>query len=116
MKMEAPVIYRVASNHKVLVADIWEADERGRGRRLQLLRHLNDWELDQMTRVMGFLDQHQILHEREDYRKWSRRHNGSFTVKSCYDIYEVYKSIEFPWKVLWGPKVLFNIQFLCGQL
>lgn len=51
--LETPNIYSHARNKNALVVDYWDQDY---GWNVLVRRYLNDWEFDEMARLLGILD------------------------------------------------------------
>lgn len=56
---------------------------------------MNDWEIDEMARLLSLLDLIILNQEGEDYRRWNAANNGIFNLRSCYGMLEDWEGSSF---------------------
>lgn len=56
LMIEAPTIYAFAGNKNALAPDYWGIDGEGSGWNIHLRRCLNDWEIDEISSLLGCLE------------------------------------------------------------
>lgn len=71
-------MYALASNKEAKVTDCWGQNGKGDGWNIQLRRRLNDWEVVQMSRLLGLVEASIIWRDSEDLRRLSVGRNCSF--------------------------------------
>lgn len=83
---EAPLLFNIAINKFASMYDNWNSDENPNSWNIQLMCALNDWEMDQMASLMGHVEHWNSNMQREDTRRWIPRKDGTFLVRSSYEI------------------------------
>ena len=96
------------------VADLWVTSGSEEGWNFSFGRHFDDWELE----VQGFLctvSSKSINPNFNDRLLWKEAKNGSFFVKTCFDLLEGGRQQLVPFKMLWNPIVPTKVVSLLGK-
>lgn len=52
-----------------------------------LRRHLNDWEMAEMIRIIGLMENARLSNDVEDSWRWTKSSNDVFLVRTCYQLF-----------------------------
>ena len=83
----------------------------GQGWNLYLRTYLNDWEIGRITEFYNSVASFNNLTDEVGRLEWNRNSKGIFYVKSAYRELnvEVVKEKEWPWKMIWKPKIPYKV-------
>ena len=95
-----PALYRMASSKGARVADLWVVSGFGGGWNFSFGRHFHDWELEEVQGFLGTVNSQSISHNLSDRIWWKEAKNGSFFVKTCFDLLEGRRQQSVPIKML----------------
>lgn len=98
-KDEFLTLFNIAINPNAMVADYLVEGSDHSGWNVLTRRGLNDWEIDHMTCLVGYLDLLNINPEGEDQCKWCLGRNGNFSVKLCYKLFGDQGTEDLCWKI-----------------
>lgn len=115
LRLEFPSIFNISSNRKAFVAEYWGNDGEGSRWNVQLRRHLNDWEVEDMLTLLGCINAIQPSLDKVDSHRWPLKANGSFTVKSCYGSFGPKMRLPSHGGLYGIVESLPRHRFLCGQ-
>lgn len=110
LKLEAPRIYEISVEKDVKVANCNNSNERNSWN-IPIRRNLNDWEIDEMTYLIGVVENQILRPEVEDAIWWIFSKNGEFSIKSCSHIFGNVDTPSQIWKKIWGLKIPSKIAF-----
>ncbi|CAL5434168.1 unnamed protein product [Camellia sinensis] len=98
-----PLIFAIAADVEELVALVRVRQGQSYTWNLHLRRNVQDWELDQLVGLLGFLYELQFGGDGEDTLSWEGpRAKGIFLVSSFYGMLEGGGVGVFPWKNIWA--------------
>ncbi|GMP31028.1 hypothetical protein CsSME_00005413 [Camellia sinensis var. sinensis] len=98
-----PLIFAIAADVEELVALVRVRQGQSYTWNLHLHRNVQDWELDQLVGLLGFLYELQFGGDGEDTLSWEgTRAKGIFLVSSFYGMLEGGGVGVFPWKNIWA--------------
>lgn len=116
LKEEAPRMFSLAIDKQALVASYWNSWVDSNGWNVPLRRYLNDWEIDQMARLIDVVEHSHPCDDREDKRIWFPSKNGVFSVKSSHGFIVRREESEFNWMGICKIKCPLKFSFSCGWL
>ena len=61
-----PSLYALADNKEALVAELWDSSREEGGWSPRFIRSFNDWELDEILRLLNTIQGKQIIENQED--------------------------------------------------
>ncbi|WJZ84098.1 hypothetical protein VitviT2T_003721 [Vitis vinifera] len=101
-----PLMFRIAANNSVVVADFWGRQEGGGGGwEVHFRRPFQDWELEEVSRFLGYISTVKVQ-EGEDFLVWKIERKGTFKVKSYYrslkEDNSPLRTRFFAWEAVWG--------------
>lgn len=97
-----PNLYTLSLQRSATVAQVWSQQ----GWNLVFRRALNDWEIEDVARLLEVLNTPPAISQRKDKPIWKLHSKGMFTVKSCYWRINVNQSVtkKWPWKLVWKTR------------
>lgn len=98
---EVPILFNLATNKQASVVDYWNDDVVPNSWNIQLRHHLNDWEVVQMARLIGFVEHWHPITGKDDGRRWIPGINGAFFVKFSYSFLRRQEEFDFRWDGIW---------------
>ncbi|KAL6347674.1 hypothetical protein AAG906_026202 [Vitis piasezkii] len=101
-----PLMFRIAANNSVVVADFWGRQEGGGGGwEVHFRRPFQDWEMEEVNRFLGYISTVKVQ-EGEDFLVWKIERKGTFKVKSYHRSLKEDNSLLrtrfFAWEAVWG--------------
>ena len=96
-------LFNIATNKEAKVAEIWDSREGDGCWSPTFLRSLNDWELEEMTRFLLILHDHNFRPTGVDKLSLKNAMDKGFSVKSMYKGYDVSPALDFPHYLVWNP-------------
>ena len=117
-----PMLYAMTASKGPKVGEVWDTTRGEGGWNLRFMRPFNDWEMEEMQRLISLISNKKISQRERDKIFWLVDKKGEYTVKAKYrhlegDTFEAIstgliwnscippKVSVFTWEVLWG-KVL----------
>ncbi|GMP86824.1 hypothetical protein CsSME_00039460 [Camellia sinensis var. sinensis] len=98
-----PMVYAIVVNEEELVASVGVRQRQMFVWNVHFRRDVQDWELDQLVDLLGFLFSVKDGRDREDSLVWDcSRSKGVFSVFSFYGMLEGRSGVVFPWKSIWA--------------
>jgi hypothetical protein len=100
-----PAIYSIAQDKQAKVANYlsWHNDDMVWS--VNLVRSLQDWEVEDFMGFMEFLYNQKVKKEVMDTMRWKHTKNGLFEVRSFYGLLSGRSNTQIPWKNVWKPKI-----------
>ena len=105
----------MASSKGARVADIWVVSGSRGGWNFSFRRHFHDWELEEVQGFLGTVNSQSISPNLSDRIWWKEAKNGSFSVKTCFDLLEGGIQQSVPIKMLWDPIVPTKVGFFAWE-
>ncbi|RVW61463.1 putative ribonuclease H protein [Vitis vinifera] len=107
-----PSLFSIASSKEAWVNEVWTAEGDRRGSWTPTFnRPFNDWELEEVGRLLRCLEGKMVRVDEEDRVRWVESKDGVFSVKSLYRAMQPVSSAWFPSKIIWmsyaQPKISF---------
>jgi hypothetical protein len=106
-----PDIFRIAQDKRAKVSNYlsWHNDDMVWS--VNLVRSLQDWEVEVFVGFMEFLYNQKVKREEMDSMNWKHTKSGMFEVRSFYGLLRGRSDIQFPWKSVWKPKIPSKVAF-----
>ena len=79
-------------------------------------RPFNDWEMEEVGRLLCYLEGKMVRVDEEDKVRWVESKSGVFSVKSLYRALQPVSSAFFPSKIIWMSYAQPKISSLRGRL
>jgi len=97
-----PHLYTLSLQSNATVAQVWSQQ----GWDLIFRRALNDWEIEEIAKLLEVLNNFPGTSPRSDKPIWKIHKQGVYTVKSCYwkMNYNISLTERWPWKLIWKVK------------
>ena len=111
-----PSLYRLASSKGIRVADLWVVSGFRGGWNFNFGRHFHDWELEEVQGFLGTVNSQSISPNLSDRIRWKEAKNGSFSVKTWFDLLEGGRQQSVPIKMLWNPIVPTKVGFFAWEV
>ena len=110
LKVLFPDMFRIAQDKRAKVSKYlsWHNDDMVWS--VNLVRSLQDWEVEVFLGFMEFL-YNQKVKEEMDSMNWKHTKSGLFEVRSFYGLLRGRNDIQFPWKSVWKPKIPSKVAF-----
>ncbi|RVW17151.1 Serine protease SPPA, chloroplastic [Vitis vinifera] len=107
-----PSLFSIATSKEAWVNEVWTAEGERRGSWTPTFnRPFNDWELEEVGRLLRCLEGKMVRVDEEDRVRWVESKDGVFSVKSLYRAMQPVSSAWFPSKIIWmsyaQPKISF---------
>ncbi|RVW61357.1 hypothetical protein CK203_032008 [Vitis vinifera] len=107
-----PSLFSIATSKEAWVNEVWTAEGDRRGSWTPTFnRPFNDWELEEVGRLLRCLEGKMVRVDEEDRVRWVESKDGVFSVKSLYRAMQPVSSAWFPSKIIWmsyaQPKISF---------
>jgi hypothetical protein len=106
-----PDIFSIAQDKRAKVSNYlsWHNDDMVWS--VNLVRSLQDWEVEVFLGLMKFLYNQKVKKEEMDSMNWKHTKSGLFEVRSFYGLLKGRSDIQFPWKSVWKPKIPSKVAF-----
>jgi hypothetical protein len=106
-----PAIYNIAQDKRAKVSNYlsWHNDDMVWS--VNLVRSLQDWEVEEFMVFMEFLYNQKVKKEEMDSMRWNHTKSGLFEVRSFYGLLSGRSNTQFPWKNVWKPKIPSKVAF-----
>ena len=111
-----PSLYRLANSKGAKVAKIWVALGSGEGWNFSFGRHFHDWELEEVQGFLATVNPQSINPNLTDRFWWEKAKNGSFSVKTCFELLEGSSQQSVPIKMLCNPTVPTKVGFFAWEV
>ena len=96
-----PYYFRIVSHKNATVAESWKREGDGGCWEVHFRRPFQDWEVEEVTCFLGFLDLLKVQ-EGEGTLCWKEDRRGIFSIKSYYCSLNGENNVVFPSKEVWG--------------
>ncbi|RVW38191.1 hypothetical protein CK203_106221 [Vitis vinifera] len=101
-----PSLFALATSKEAWVNEVWTTEEKRWGGWTPCFnRPFNDWELEEMERLLCCLDGKKVRVDEEDRVRWMDSKDGFFSVKSLYRALQPVFLASFPSKIIWNSCV-----------
>ena len=111
-----PSLYRLANSKGAKVAEFWVASGSGEGWNFSFGRHFQGWELEEVQGFLATVNPQSINPNLTDRLWWKKEKNGSFSVKTCFELLEGGSQQSVPIKMLWNPTVPTKVGFFAWEV
>ena len=108
-----PSLYSIASSKGARVADLWVFSGSEGGWNFSFGRHFHDWELEEIQGFLCIVNSKSINPNLSDRLWWKEAKNGSFSIKTCFDLLERWKTAVGAYKDVVEPYCSHEGRFLC---
>ncbi|RVW56027.1 putative ribonuclease H protein [Vitis vinifera] len=108
-------ISKEAGSKDAWVADYWDPMGEVGGWTPLFLRPFNDWEVEEVERLLSSIQGKRLDADGEDRMLWRGTKNEIFTVKSLYKSLDHSCAVSFPGNIIWSPYVPSKVSFLLGS-
>ncbi|KAJ9682276.1 hypothetical protein PVL29_018248 [Vitis rotundifolia] len=107
-----PSLFALTISKEARVNEVWTAEgERGGSWTPRFNRPFNDWELEEVERLLCCLDGKKVRVDEEDRVRWMDSKDGDFLVKSLYRALQLVSLASFPLKIIWSSCVQPKLSF-----
>ena len=111
-----PSLFALASNKEAWVNEVWTAGGEGGGSWNPCFnRPFNDWEMEEVERLLCCLEGKKVRGDEEDKVKWMASKDGDFSVKSLYRTMQPGSHAFFPSKIIWNSCVQPKLSFFAWE-
>ena len=110
-----PNLFRLTAQKNARVADLWDWDSGDGGWNPIFLRSFNDWEMEEVDRLLQALYRKQIRPLMEDKILFKGSRNDAFSVKSMYRVLDCSPQVAFPFRSIWNPVILPRMGFFTWE-
>ncbi|KAJ9699260.1 hypothetical protein PVL29_008047 [Vitis rotundifolia] len=101
-----PSLFVTATSKEAWANEVWTAEEeRRRSWTPSFNRPFNDWEMEEVGRLLCCLDGKMVRVDEEDRVRWVESKDGVFSVKSLYRALLLVSLASFPSKIIWNSYV-----------
>ncbi|RVW45235.1 LINE-1 retrotransposable element ORF2 protein [Vitis vinifera] len=109
-----PSLFALATSKEAWVNEVWTVEGDRRGSWTPTFnRSFNDWEMEEVGRLLCYLEGKMVRVDEEDRVSWVKSKDGVFLVKSLYKALQPASSALFPSKIIWRscaqPKISFFV-------
>jgi len=113
LKFQFPHLFRIAQLKDATIQAVvtWNGDQNHGN--ITFFRSLNEWEEEDVLRLLATLANANVVLEREEKVHWPCNSCGQLTIKSYYE--ESFKGssqLNFPPKAIWNSKAPLKVCFL----
>ncbi|RVX10222.1 LINE-1 reverse transcriptase-like [Vitis vinifera] len=109
-----PQLFALAVHKNETISEVWDSSLGQGGWNLRFTRDSNDWELDLIEAMFNMLRDFKISQE-EDSVVWRGGGQGTFGVRSAYNLLAAPNSIDFPVRCIWVDKVPTKAAFFAWE-
>ncbi|RVX13433.1 hypothetical protein CK203_021086 [Vitis vinifera] len=107
-----PSLFTIATSKETWVNEVWTTEGERRGSWTPTFnKSFNDWEMEEVGRLLCCLDEKKVRADEEDRVRWVESKDRVFSVKSLYRALQPVSSASFPSKSIWmsyaQPKISF---------
>ncbi|RVW93340.1 putative ribonuclease H protein [Vitis vinifera] len=110
-----PSLFDLAGSKDVWVADYWDPMGEEGGWTPHFLRPFNDWEVEEVERLLSSIQGKRLDADGEDRMLWKETKNEIFTVKSLCKSLVHSCAVSFPCNIIWSPYVPTNVSFFAWE-
>ena len=100
-----PNLFRLTTQKNARVVDLWDWDSGDGGWNPIFLRSFNDWEMEEVDRLLQVLHRRQIRPLMEDKILFKGSRNDAFSVKIMYRVLDCSPQLVFPSRTIWNPVI-----------
>ena len=100
-----PNLFRLTAQKNARMADLWDWDSGDGGWNPIFLRSFNDWEMEDVDRLLQVLYRKQIRPLMEDKILFKGSKNDAFSVQSMYRVLDCSPQVAFPFRTIWNPVI-----------
>ena len=111
-----PSLYCLANSKGAKVAEFWVASGSGEGWNFSFGRHFHDWELEEVQGFLATVSPQSSNPNLTDRLRWKKEKNGSFSVKTCFELLEGGSQQSVPIQMLWNPTVPTKVGFFAWEV
>ena len=108
-------MFDLAGSKDAWVADYWDPMGEEGGWTPLFLRPFNDWEVEEVERLLSSIQDKRLDADGEDRMLWKGTKNEIFTVKSLYKSLDHSCAVSFPGKIIWSPYVPSKMSFFAWE-
>ena len=96
-----PSLFALTTSKEAWVKEVWIAEGERRGSWTPIFnRPFNDWEMEEVGRLLCCLEGKMVSVDEEDRVRWVELNDGVFSVKSLYRVLQPVSSAFFPSKII----------------
>ncbi|RVW44970.1 putative ribonuclease H protein [Vitis vinifera] len=107
----------ITTSKEAWVNEIWTAEGERRGSWTpRFNRPFNDWEMEEVGRLLCCLDGKKVRVDEEDRVRWMDSKDGVFSVKSLYRALQPVPLASFPSKIIWNSCVQPKLSFFAWEV
>ena len=99
-----------------MAAVLWEITGEGGGWNFRFERLFNDWELEEAQRFIVTVGTKSLSQLTGDRIWWNEAKDGSFSVKSSYDVLDIGGQNLVPVKMIWNPIAPTKVGFFVWEV
>ena len=111
-----PSLFALATSKEAWVNEVWTTEgERGGNWTPRFNRPFNNWEMEEVGRLLCCLDGKMVRVDEEDRVRWMDSKDGAFSVKSLYRALQPVSIASFPMKIIWNSYVRLKISFFAWE-
>ncbi|RVW80825.1 putative ribonuclease H protein [Vitis vinifera] len=81
----------------------------------RFLRPFNDWEVEEVERLLLIIQGKRLNADLEDRMVWNETKDGIFSVKSCFNSLDHSSAVPFPWRIIWSTFVPTKVGFFAWE-
>ncbi|WKA09120.1 hypothetical protein VitviT2T_026797 [Vitis vinifera] len=111
-----PSLFALATSKEAWVNEVWIAEGERRGSWTpHFNRPFNDWEMEEVGRLLCCLDGKMVRVDEEDRVRWMDSKDEVFSVKSLYRALQPVSLASFPLKIIWNSCVQPKLSFFVWE-
>ena len=110
-----PSLFDLAVSKDARVADCWDSMGEVGGWNPRFLRPFNDWEVEEVERLLLIIQGKRLNADLEDRMVWNETKDGIFSVKSCFNSLDHSSAVPFPWRIIWSTFVPTKVGFFAWE-
>ena len=111
-----PTLFNLGAHKDAKVADVWDSSREERGWSPIFLRHLNDWEVEEVERFLHFLHNKKIRPFQEDRLLLKETMTYGLSVRLMYRKLMHSLPTDFPFRSIWNPIVPPKLGFFAWEV
>ncbi|KAJ9706265.1 hypothetical protein PVL29_001676 [Vitis rotundifolia] len=101
-----PSLFAIATSKEAWVNEVWIGEGERRGNWTPSFnRPFNDWEMEEVGRLLCCLDGKMVRVDEKDRVRWVESKDEVFSVKSLYRALQPMSLASFPSKIIWNSCV-----------
>ena len=107
----SPFLFALVVFKEAWVKDVWNVSKGWGSWSPHFIRPLNDWEVDEVERLLLWLGGKRVNLVEDDGVLWPPTKSGKFYIKSLYKALGPESSVYFPMKIIWNSYAQQKISF-----